>query len=416
MKDSGISWLGEIPAKWSVQSLKHLASISTGNRDTIEKDPNGAFPFFVRSEKVERIASYSYDGEAVLIPGDGNVGSIFHHYIGKYDCHQRVYNITNFTNVSGCFIYYYMSACFKYEVDKGTAKSTVESLRLPMLMNFPVCLGSLEEQNRIVSILNNNCRVVDDIIRLQSQILDDLKDLKQSIISEVVTKGLDVSVSMKDSGIPWIGTIPSNWRTTRMKNVCSLKGRIGWQGLKSSEFTDEGPYVITGVDFKNGLIDWNSCNHFSESRFEEDPTIHVKEGDLLISKDGTIGKVAIAINTPEKVSLNSGVMLIRPFVDIDRNYLRYILLSNQFWDWYNSSQRGNSTIKHLYQEQFYDFRFTQPPVDIQKQISDYLDNICLYIDNQIQCRLDFITTLEEYRNSIIYEYVTGKRLICEEVS
>ena len=216
---------------------------------------------------------------------------------------------------------------------------------------------------------------------------------------------------MKDSGIPWIGQIPESWITIKIKFTSWLKGRIGWDGLKSSEFKEDGPFLITGTDFNNGNIKWDTCAHITEERFMEDELLHVKEGDLLITKDGTIGKLAIVKNCPEKVSLNSGVMIIRNNSNwtYDNKYLYYILLSNQFYLWYEKSQNGNSTIKHLYQEQFYNFEFSYPNILYQKRIVAYLDNKCEEIDNLIKIKQEKIEKLKEYKKSLIYQYVTGKK-------
>lgn len=213
---------------------------------------------------------------------------------------------------------------------------------------------------------------------------------------------------MKDSGIDWIGMIPNHWNTIKIKHTSWLKGRIGWQGLKSDEYKDEGPYLITGTDFVNGRINWGSCVHITEERFEEAPEIHIKENDLLITKDGTIGKVAIAKDCPQKVSLNSGVLLIRntkQFKYIDK-YLYYILLSDQFWTWYEMSQTGNSTIRHLYQEQFYNFSFTYPPLPEQCKISEYLDLACSDIDTAIAEAKASIEDYKLLKQSIITQAVT----------
>ena len=115
---------------------------------------------------------------------------------------------------------------------------------------------------------------------------------------------------MKDSGIEWIGKIPSDWDVIRLKNTSTLKGRIGWQGLRTDEYIDEGPYLVTGTDFINGVIDWKTCAHVSDARYEMDINIQIREGDLLVTKDGTIGKTAIAKNCPQKAALNSGVFIV----------------------------------------------------------------------------------------------------------
>lgn len=126
---------------------------------------------------------------------------------------------------------------------------------------------------------------------------------------------------MKTSGIDWIGEIPCSWNIKRIKYLAQLKGRIGWQGLTSDEYTDVGPFLITGVDFSDGSINWESCVHITEERWAEAPEIHIKNGDLLITKDGTVGKVAIVENLQGKASLNSGVLLIKASDGYNKKFL-----------------------------------------------------------------------------------------------
>lgn len=115
---------------------------------------------------------------------------------------------------------------------------------------------------------------------------------------------------MKQSGVQWIGEIPASWNTKRIKYMATLKGRIGWQGLTSDEYQDEGAFLITGVDFSDGGIDWENCVHVPMKRWEEAKDIQIQNGDLLITKDGTIGKVAIVSDMPGETSLNSGVLRV----------------------------------------------------------------------------------------------------------
>ena len=106
----------------------------------------------------------------------------------------------------------------------------------------------------------------------------------------------------KDSGIEWLGEILAEWKTRKLKAICYMKGRIGWQGLKQSEFTDEGPYLITGMNFKDGIIRWNEVYHITEERYNEAHEIQLQEGDVLITKDGTIGKLLYVDHLPGKAS------------------------------------------------------------------------------------------------------------------
>ena len=211
---------------------------------------------------------------------------------------------------------------------------------------------------------------------------------------------------MKPSGIAWIGDIPNDWSIKRIKYLANLKGRIGWQGLTSDEYTDEGPFLITGIDFHNGRINWNSCVHISESRWEEAPEIHIKNGDLLITKDGTVGKVAIVDGLASKASLNSGVLLIRTQPEYDKKFLFWVIQSEEFWRWFRLKNAGNSTIIHLYQGDFAEFSYTFPRVSEQKAIADYLDKRCGEIDSIIADIEKQIDLLKQYKKSLITETVT----------
>ena len=211
---------------------------------------------------------------------------------------------------------------------------------------------------------------------------------------------------MKPSGIAWIGDIPQGWNIKRVKYLASLKGRIGWQGLTSDEYIEEGPYLITGIDFKNGGIDWDNCVHISEKRWVEAPEIHIQNGDLLITKDGTVGKVAIVKGLEEKASLNSGVLLVRTQPNFDKRFLFWVLQSEEFWTWFRLKNAGNSTIVHLYQGDFAEFSYAFPDVQEQRAIADFLNSQCAKIDSIIADIEKQIETLQKYKKSLITETVT----------
>ena len=197
----------------------------------------------------------------------------------------------------------------------------------------------------------------------------------------------------------------------RLKYVATLKGRIGWQGLTADEYQDEGPYLITGVDFKDGKIDWDSCVHISEKRWQEATDIQIENGDLLITKDGTVGKVAIVENLTAKASLNSGVMVIKLSKEYSKRYLYWVLKSDIFWKWFDLNNAGNSTIIHLYQNEFANFTFPIPSFEEQVKISNYLDEKVATIENTINKLKESLELLKQYKKSLIYEYVSGiKRL------
>ena len=211
---------------------------------------------------------------------------------------------------------------------------------------------------------------------------------------------------MKPSGIDWIGEIPCSWNIKRIKYLAQLKGRIGWQGLTSDEYTDVGPFLITGVDFSNGGINWENCVHITEERWAEAPEIHIKNGDLLITKDGTVGKVAIVENLQGKASLNSGVLLIKTSNDYNKKFLYWALLSEEFWTWFRLKNAGNSTIVHLYQNDFAEFSYTFPGITEQNAIADFLDKECAQIDSIAADLEKQIALLQQYKKSLITETVT----------
>ncbi len=211
---------------------------------------------------------------------------------------------------------------------------------------------------------------------------------------------------MKQSDIAWIGDIPKSWNIKRIKYLASLKGRIGWQGLTSDEYIDEGPYLITGIDFINGGIDWENCVHITEKRWQEAPEIHIKNGDLLITKDGTVGKVAIVDKLDGKASLNSGVLLVRTIDGFNKKFLFWALQSEEFWTWFRLKNAGNSTIIHLYQGDFAEFSYTFPKETEQQLIADFLDERCAEIDSVIADVETQIEILQKYKKSLITETVT----------
>lgn len=215
-----------------------------------------------------------------------------------------------------------------------------------------------------------------------------------------------MSEEMKATGIQWIGDIPASWNTKRIKYMARLKGRIGWQGLTSEEYQDEGAYLITGVDFKDGVIDWENCYRVPMKRWEEAKEIQIQNGDLLITKDGTIGKVAIVSDMPGEASLNSGVLRIMPIEGYSQRFLYWVIQSEEFWNWFNFRNAGNSTIIHLYQGDFAEFNCAFPDRTEQEDIADYLDEQCEKLDEIIADLEKQIDILQKYKKSEITEAVT----------
>lgn len=431
-KDSGIEWIGEIPKGWEVNKYKFLGSTKNGltytpEDITTESDgilvlrsgniQNGQLDFndvvFVNTSIPNNLKLQKNDILITARNGSANlVGKnilINTEINATYGAFMMVFRANR--RINPRFAQYTMNPTFdNYKTFFTT--STVNQLTANIFYNMAVPLPPLQEQAAIADFLDKRNAEIDAITAKITQQIQTLKDYRQSLITETVTKGLDKTVSYKDSGIEWIGEIPNDWDVNKIKYTSTLHGRIGWQGLTSEEYIDEGPYLITGTDFQNGEIDWDSCVHISEERWAQADKIQIKDGDLLITKDGTVGKTAIVTNMNNKASLNSGVLLIN-LQTHSKKYLYWLLNSKVFWEWFEITNSGNSTILHLYQKDFDNFSFPIPPLVEQAAIADYLDNKTAKIDCIIAKKEQQLELIKEHRKSLIYEYVTGKKRVKE---
>lgn len=210
----------------------------------------------------------------------------------------------------------------------------------------------------------------------------------------------------KDSGIDWIGPIPEHWNKMSLKHFSSLKARIGFHGLNSNDFIDNGDaYCITGTDIKYGEVDFSSSYKVSEYWYNLDKNIQIKNGDVLITKDGTIGKVGIVNNLGKtiKATLNSGVFVLR--TSECSKYLFWNIISNVFKTQVDLISRG-STINHLYERDFKNFNFVLPPIQEQEAIANFLDEKTAKIDALVQTKEQQIEKLKELRQAKIHQAVT----------
>lgn len=203
-----------------------------------------------------------------------------------------------------------------------------------------------------------------------------------------------------------IGSIPASWDVATLGDSCSIKARIGWQGLTTGEYLQYGDYyLISGTDFQNGFIKWNSCNFVSEWRFKQDKNIQIKEGDVLISKDGTIGKVAFLDAIPGAGTLNSGVFVVRPLKDdIIANYLQLAFKSKCFDDFIGQITAG-STIVHLYQRDIVTFTFPVPSKEEQRRIAEVLSDM----DKLISALEKKIAKKQAIKHGTMQQLLTGNK-------
>lgn len=308
------------------------------------------------------------------------------------------------------FLYYFLSS--ERFVETITANSfgvAYPAINPPKLGRLACILAPIEKQTSISQFLDFHVKKLNYNIKIYQKLIELLKEKRQEQIDQVVTKGLDPSKPMKGSGIEWIGNIPEHWKMNKIKFSSYVKGRIGWKGLRSDEFTEEGPFLITGTEFENGKINWENCYHVEFWRYEQDPYIQIRKDDVLITKDGTIGKVALIDKVPGPTTLNSGVMVVRPLQSIYLpRYLFWMLHSRQFTEYVEYIKTG-STIKHLYQETFKNLVFAYPKsLDEQEQICNFLDSETRKINLEIIHHQKLVKHLKEKRQSLITSTVTGK--------
>ncbi len=188
MQDTGVDWLGGIPKKWSYKRLKYIVTIETGNKNTEDREEEGAYPFFVRSQTIKKSSEYQYDREAVLTAGDGvGVGKVFHYINGKFSCHQRVYIFSNFKYVTGKYFYYYFSSNLNLLVQTWNAKTTVDSLRLPILQSMLIAIPSIKEQVQIIEFIEQETSKIDNTINKIEREIELIKEYRASLINDLVT-------------------------------------------------------------------------------------------------------------------------------------------------------------------------------------------------------------------------------------
>ena len=196
------------------------------------------------------------------------------------------------------------------------------------------------------------------------------------------------------------------WEEIELGRSAIIKARIGWHGLTTDEYKNSGDYyLITGTEFKNGFIDWNSCHFVEFERYRQDKNIQIKKHDILVTKDGTIGKVALIKEVPKPATLNSGVFVIRP-VDNSFNpeFFYYVLLSNAFYRFLSQLSAG-STINHLYQKDIISFRFNIPRSETeQKRIAKILSDM----DNEIEVLDKQLKKYQKLKQGFMHILLTGK--------
>ena len=412
MKDSGVEWIGEIPEEWGTRRLRFLCSITTGNQDTQDNDPSGEYPFYVRSPIVERSNKFSFEGDAILMAGDGvGAGKIFHYVSGKYGCHQRVYSLQKIHCINRRFLYYYLQNRFYVSIETANSKSTVDSVRLPMLQDFPVTLPPNEEQELIASFLDSECARIDAVIEQTRASIEEYKKLKQSVITQAVTKGIRPGRKMKDSGVEWIGEIPEEWHIDKIAKVASFhNGDRSSNYPSGDDIVDEGILFITSNNLGNIILntDISSNKYITQEKYAAMRGAKLRINDIVFCLRGSVGKCSINKSFSEG-TIASSLVVIRPEC-IDADFLNYALQNPQITELALLEAIGIGS-QNLAASDIAGFKIPIPSEEDSESIVSYLKEKTLMIEELIQKKVKLLTELESYKKSLIFEYVTGKRAI-----
>lgn len=425
--------VGVIPEDWEVknvsesclikarigwQGLKKTDYMSSGDyllitgTDFDNGQVNWRTCAYVSKARYEQDSNIKIRPQDILISKDGTIGKVA--YLGMIPkagtLNSGIFVIrANDRKIDQVFLSkIFMSFYFEDFLNRLVAGSTINHLYQKDFVKFCFPLPNSEEQTAIATALSD----VDSLISALTKKIEKKKAIKQGLMQQFLTgkKRLPGYEKNRESVQTEWGAIPKDWKTLSIGKCCSIKARIGWQGLKKSEYLSSGEYVlVTGTDFLNGRINWKSCVYVSKKRYEQDANIQIAKHDILITKDGTIGKVAFLDDVPCLGTLNSGIFVVRSHSEeLDQCYLSKIFESFIF-DAFLESLVAGSTINHLYQKDFVHFNFPVPPT-ISEQTA--IANILSDCDSEIAALEEKRDKYKEIKQGMMQQLLTGKiRLI-----
>lgn len=310
--------------------------------------------------------------------------------------------------------YIFLSKTFVDRVDVSTYGAKMPRANNAFIGNLRIPLPPEKEQHAIVTYLDAKCSAIDEAIERHKKIIEKMEEYRTAIISVSVTRGLNLNTALKNSGVEFIGDIPENWEISKLMTECYVRARLGWRGLKAEEYVEEGYAFISAFNIQGGKLIWEPLNFITKERYDESPEIKISIGDILLVKDGAgVGKSARVNSLPKgETSPNSSLAVITPNEKYDYRFVHYYLLSKAFNGFVQSLYNGLG-VPHLTHRVMRNIKMPLPPIRVQHDISDYLDDKCSGIDNAIERHNILISKLEEYRKSLIYNAVTGK-IDCRE--
>lgn len=417
-KDSGEKWLGEVPEEWDVKRLASYFSerkvkVSVDDYEPLSVTKKGIFP---QLENVAR--SNDTDNRKQVLKEDFVINSRSDRRgssgVSNYDGSVSLINIVlkprktlypdfcNYLLKSEAFINEY------YRNGRGIV-ADLWTTRYQEMKMIKVAIPKMDEQIAITHYLDSATSYLDRAISQQQNMIDLLNERKQIIIQNAVTKGLDSNVKMKDSGIDWIGEIPIYWETRRLDFCAWIRARLGWKGLKASEYTDTGYPFLSAFNIVNEQLCWEPINFINRQRYEESPDIKLKIGDILLVKDGAgIGKCARVDLLPlGESTANGSLAFITPNKDVNYKYLYYFIISDSFKQLTSILINGMG-VPHLTQGEMKKVKIPLPPINEQNRIAVCLDNKIGKLNKAINSVQVLIEKMQERKQIIINDVVTGK--------
>ena len=429
-KDSGIEWLGEIPYNWEAIRIDWVNSIVRGNTG-LKKDEllnkgdyvalqygktykvdeiNNAFNFYVNSELYKKSQVVNY-GNTILISTSETIEDLGHSCfynredLGLLGGEQILLKPDN-KHLIEKYLYYY-SKFFCLELRKYATGLKVFRFNNDDLKNIFILIPSIEEQTQIANYLDAKTTAIDKKVKLLQQKIKHYKAYRKTLINETVTKGLDKTVKLKDSGINWIGEIPEHWESFRFIDNVYL--RHGYQ-FRDFDFTDEGIKIVKISQLNpNGNLDLSNSSFINARRLKYFNTIRVYQDDILMAlTGGTIGKIIRVGKIEEPILQNYRVGNFFPNKKkINKTFLYFLLASQIAIEQINYLLNRNGQ-PNIGKESFKNMFFTLPPLKEQQQIANYLDAKTTSIDKVVKNIETQIATLKELRKALINEVVTGK--------
>lgn len=350
----------EFSGEWEVKRLEQLADITTGDKDTQNKVNGGQYPFFVRSQTVEKINSFSYDGEAILTSGDGvGVGKNFHYVNGQFDYHQRVYCIFKFKNqVLGKYIFFYFSERFNKRVMRMSAKNSVDSVRRDMITKMPICIPILSEQKKISDFLTQTNNKIEQLSKKKQLLESYKKGVMQKIFSQ--------ELRFKDDE----GNSYAEWEEKKLGDIATFHRG---SGLPKSDLIHNGN--IECVHYGELFTKYNEVIKNVNSSTNNIDGVKSVRGDILMpSSDVTpqgLGKASALMK--DDILLGGDINIVRSNEKINSIFLSYLINFDK-----NKVIRlvTGTTVKHIYTKDLKTISISFPfSIEEQVKIAKFLSEI-----------------------------------------